>query len=104
MGTPDLLGTYGTFQLVTDDPALLGRAHKGGILHRIDFAGTERARTHLTGPPSPTSSDGEAIAKSQVGRRDRARDLALVRLGGTDLLLAAGRIARAPFFRLQKIG
>ena len=90
MGTPDLLGTYGTFQLVTDDPVLLGRAHKGGIVHRVDFAGTERARTHLTGPANPTSSDGEAMELSVTVVRDRDRDLALVRLGETDVLLATG--------------
>ena len=90
MGTPDLLGTYGTFQLITDDRALYGRAHKGGIVHRVDFAGTERARTRLTGPPSPTSSESEVMELPLEIVRDRDRALAVVRLGEADILLAAG--------------
>jgi predicted AlkP superfamily phosphohydrolase/phosphomutase len=88
MGTPDLLGTYGTFQLYTDDPALSGRALKGGIVHRVDFAGSQRARTHLTGPVSPTAADGAPMRLPVEIVRDR--DLALVRLGASEVLLVAG--------------
>ena len=88
MGTPDLLGTYGTFQLVTDDPRLLGPL-KGGIAHRIAFRG-DRAPSELTGPPNPTRTSGDAMTVQLEVVRDPDRDVALVRLGDREVLLAAG--------------
>ena len=90
MGTPDLLGTYGTFQLVTDDAALATRPLKGGIAHRIDFAGGQRARAALAGPPNPTRTSGAAMRLDLEIVRDSRADLALVRLGGRDLVMVAG--------------
>jgi predicted AlkP superfamily phosphohydrolase/phosphomutase len=90
MGTPDLLGTYGTFQLVTDDAAVAARPVKGGIVHRVDFAGGERAHTSLTGPPSPLSSAGEAMTLDVELVRDERERTLLVTLGDRDVILAAG--------------
>lgn len=90
MGTPDLLGTYGTFQLVTDDAGMLGRPLKAGIAHRIDFGGGDRATSALDGPPNPTRTSPEAMAVPLEVVRDPERDVALIRLGGRELVLAAG--------------
>ena len=90
MGTPDLLGTYGTFQLITDDPALAARPLSGGILHRVDFAGGNRARTALTGPVNPLSSAGDAMTLAVELVRDPAEDTLLVRLGDRDVILRSG--------------
>jgi predicted AlkP superfamily phosphohydrolase/phosphomutase len=90
MGTPDLLGTYGTFQLVTDDAALAARTVKGGIVQRIDFRGGQRAHTVLTGPPSPLSATGEPMTLAVELVRDSRDDVVLVRLGDRDVILAAG--------------
>ena len=36
MGTPDLLGTYGTFAFYTSEPfAFAGRAVSGGVVHQV---------------------------------------------------------------------
>lgn len=90
MGTPDLLGTYGTFQLITDDAAIASRPLQGGILHRVDFAGGHRGRTTLTGPPNPLSATGIAMSLDLELVRDPAENTLLVRLGDRDVLLAAG--------------
>jgi len=90
MGTPDLLGTYGTYQLVTEDADVAARTYKGGIAHRIDFAGKLRATIELAGPMNPTSSAGAAMPLRVEVVRDAMRDVALVRLGGEDVILAAG--------------
>lgn len=90
MGTPDLLGTYGTFQLVTDDAAVAARPASGGIVHRVEFGRGHRARTTLTGPASPLSADGDAMALSLELVRDPEDDTLLVRLGDRDVVLAAG--------------
>jgi predicted AlkP superfamily phosphohydrolase/phosphomutase len=88
MGTPDLLGTYGTFQLVTEDPAVVAKPVTGGIVHRVDFAGGQRARTSLTGPANPLSATGAAMASDLEIVRDR--NVVLIRIGGSDVMLAAG--------------
>lgn len=90
MGTPDLLGTYGTFQLVTDDDRLHARPLKGGIAHRIDFGGGDRATSELTGPLNPTRSTRAAMTVSIEVVRDPRRDVALLRLGGREIMLRAG--------------
>ena len=53
MGTPDLLGTYGTFTLFTSEPfAFGGRALSGGTVHAVDIVdGTVQAA--LEGPRNP---------------------------------------------------
>jgi predicted AlkP superfamily phosphohydrolase/phosphomutase len=90
MGTPDMLGTYGTFQLVTDDPAVAARPYSGGIVHRADFAGGNRARAVLTGPMNPLSSAAEAMGLVLEVVRDPEHDVALVQLGDADLVLVPG--------------
>jgi predicted AlkP superfamily phosphohydrolase/phosphomutase len=89
MGTPDLLGTYGTFQLATDDARLLARPLKAGIAHRLAFRG-DRAAGQLAGPPNPTRTSGAAMTLSLEVVRDPERDVALVRLGDREVVLTAG--------------
>jgi predicted AlkP superfamily phosphohydrolase/phosphomutase len=90
MGTPDLLGTYGTFQLITDDPVIAARPVAGGIVHRVAFGGGQRARATLTGPANPLSATGEAMTLAVELVRDPVDDVVLVRLGDRDVVLAAG--------------
>lgn len=94
MGTPDLLGTYGTFQIFTDDPKLAKETMNGGIVHRLAVSG-QRATSSLTGPPSPLSSRGEAMTLPLEVVRDRERDVALVRIGDdTEVMLTPGEWSR----------
>jgi predicted AlkP superfamily phosphohydrolase/phosphomutase len=90
MGTPDLLGTAGTFQLLTDDPAFVGRELRGGLVHRLDFAGGQTARARLTGPPDPFSARRAPLTVPVEVAVDRARGVALVRLGDELRLLTPG--------------
>lgn len=88
MGTPDLLGGYGTFQLVTDEPALAKRKIAGGIVHAVDFGGGQRVRAALEGPPAsdpakPLTADLDVV-------RDPERDVVLVRLGDEEVVLQPG--------------
>jgi predicted AlkP superfamily phosphohydrolase/phosphomutase len=90
MGTPDLLGTYGTFQLVTDDPQVAAHPVKGGIVHAVSFGADQRAHTQLTGPPDPLSSRGASLMLDVELVRDPTEDSVLVRLGDHDVILTAG--------------
>jgi hypothetical protein len=89
MGTPDLLGTYGTFQIVTDDPELRERRMSGGVIHAVEFV-DQVARGTLQGPPNPLTLDGEIMSTPIEIARDRKRPVALVRLGGADVVLQPG--------------
>jgi predicted AlkP superfamily phosphohydrolase/phosphomutase len=89
MGTPDLLGTYGTFQLVGDDAARNATVRRG-IVHAIDFAGSHTARARLTGPPDPLSASGAAMTLPLEIIRDPELDAAVIRVGGRDVILTAG--------------
>lgn len=89
MGTPDLLGTYGTFQVITDDAAVAGKPVSGGILHPVTFA-QNRARTTLTGPANPLSAAGTAMSLDIELVRDPVENTLLVRLGDRDVILRAG--------------
>lgn len=90
MGTPDLLGTYGTFQLITDDPAVAARPVKGGIVHLVAFGAAQRATTALTGPSDPLSADGDPMLLDVELVRDPASGSVLIRLGDRDVILNAG--------------
>lgn len=89
MGTPDLTGTYGTFQLYTDDPALAGRRMSGGVVHRLTFDG-QRARGRLVGPSDPLSPDGASMAVALSVLVDDRRPVALIEVGDHREILQPG--------------
>lgn len=89
MGTPDLLGTPGTFQLFTDDPDWAERKVDGGMVQPLDFGGGQTARVELAGPPEPCSDGSEYSLPLEVVA-DRRRPVALIRAGGQDVLLEEG--------------
>lgn len=88
MGTPDLLGTPGVFQVFTSDPQLLADPHPaGGRVHHVTFL-DGRAELALEGPPNPLRASGETltlpISFAVQG------DSAWVRVAGQELLLTVG--------------
>ncbi len=59
MGTPDLLGTLGTFTFFTDDPAEMARDVSGGRIVKTQIL-NGRARLLLEGPGNPLRKDHAA--------------------------------------------
>lgn len=90
MGTPDLLGTYGTFQVITDDPSLVGRSLNGGIVQAIDWSDSGLGRAALAGPPDPLSTGGQLLSMGVDVVRDHERPVALVRFGDRSVMLQPG--------------
>ena len=90
MGTPDVLGTYGTFQYYSDDPADAERKFSGGIFHALSFDQGERAQTRLDGPPDPLSATDETMTVDVSIVRDRERGAARLRVGDSDHILQPG--------------
>ena len=89
MGTPDLLGTYGTFQFVTDDPSIVNRKLTGGIVHPLQRRGTV-ALAALQGPPNPVRTPEQPMTIPVEIAPNATGTAALVRIGDEERLLRTG--------------
>jgi predicted AlkP superfamily phosphohydrolase/phosphomutase len=87
MGTPDLLGTPGIFQLFTtragDD-----ENPSGGRIHRLQRG--DVATSRLDGPPHPLSASGRLLSIELRVEPDESTDTALIQVGGAERLLRVG--------------
>lgn len=81
MGTPDILGTYGTFQMITDEPEWQDKHVSAGEIHMVDFSKSDAVKTKLVGPGA------EAAVEVSI---DREQNMAVVDLEGEKVLLKAG--------------
>ena len=97
MGTPDVLGGYGSFTVFTADAPLRGRNANGGRFEFI-WAENHRAEARLTGPRNflrrpkngvqpPTTTQFQVV-------RDPERDLVKLTLGDDLLILKKGEWSR----------
>jgi predicted AlkP superfamily phosphohydrolase/phosphomutase len=94
MGTPDLLGSYGTFTFYTSAPttaadATGSRTVDGGVIRRAEPA-DDQVRAHLEGPPNPFRRDGAALAAPFTLMRDRETNSARIIIGDEQRVLQAG--------------
>ena len=83
MGTPDLMGGYGTYQLFTSDPAVADKSFTAGIVHGVDFVGSSTAKAVMA---PPTGADELPIEIS----RDVKNDQIVLVAGEARALLRAG--------------
>jgi predicted AlkP superfamily phosphohydrolase/phosphomutase len=90
MGTPDMLGSYGTYQLYCEDGPDQPVDEGGGIRSRLDFEG-ESARVQLRGPDNTFQKEPIPTALEFAVHRDRQANAALIELQGRRLLLAPGQ-------------
>ncbi len=81
MGTPDLLGTYGTFQFYSDEPEWQNKHVSAAEVHMVNFANTNVVTSTLVGPGA------NAEIKISV---DKAQSMALIDLAGEKVILQAG--------------
>ena len=96
MGTPDLLGGYGEFSLLTPDAPKAGRQVDGGRFERLRMR-KHRGTVQIKGPPDfmqRTESDSQlppdALTTTMEVVRDANADVARIRISGQTLLLNAG--------------
>jgi predicted AlkP superfamily phosphohydrolase/phosphomutase len=93
MGTPDMLGTYGTYQQFTaDGPAETvdeGSGKRSGLTFDNDTA-----RVTLAGPKVTGAGDANSLDVDFLVHRDRDADAALIEIQGQKLLLRAGQWSR----------
>jgi predicted AlkP superfamily phosphohydrolase/phosphomutase len=88
MGTPDMLGTYGTYQYYAEDVPPEGKNEPagGGKRYRISFV-SESAKAELEGPPDSMRKSPKPIAIEFLIHRDRAANAAVIEIQGKRIVL-----------------
>lgn len=90
MGTPDMLGTYGTYQYFSEDTPEGGREEGGGKRSRLAFDG-DSARVVLVGPTDRFLKNPRPIPVELTIHRDRRTRAALLEFQGRRVVLKAGQ-------------
>lgn len=93
MGTPDLMGTYGTFQVFTDDPELAKKKISGGIPHPVEWVDKTHARAILHGPPDAYTKGNPPMELVVDMTIDKERKVVLIDTGDQQVLLPEGTLS-----------
>ncbi len=93
MGTPDMLGSYGTYQYFSEDSPAEGLEEGGGKRSKLTFAG-DSARGKLVGPQNSLLKSPTPITIDFEVHRDRASDAALLEVGVRKIMLKPGQWSR----------
>ena len=89
MGTPDLLGTYGTFTLYTNDEQWRGARASGGRIVTLTMD-NHRACGTLTGPPNSLRASRSDLSREFCVDVDPEHDAARITVGDETVLLHSG--------------
>ena len=90
MGTPDILGTYGTFSFYTSEPyAFGGRTLAGGVVHPVDVVGGV-VRGAIEGPDNPFLVKPEKVRSEFTAYIDDQRKFVKLVAGDEERLLRVG--------------
>jgi len=90
MGTPDMLGTYGTFTLLSSDRLEARKHFSGGRVALLSPAGHGALTGKLEGPADPLSAAGKPLVVSVRVEPDPVADGLWVRMGDQERVLARG--------------
>ena len=86
LGTPDVTGSYGSFQFYTDDP---GIQTDGGVIYKVRIFGNTMS-SYLYGPSNNFRKDGETTRVKLTAYRDPDEKVAKITVGGKELILKEG--------------
>jgi predicted AlkP superfamily phosphohydrolase/phosphomutase len=90
MGTPDLLGTYGTFSFYTSEPyAFSGQVLSGGAAYNVRVR-EGRVISKLEGPDNPFLAKPEKVTAEFTVYPDQSNQFAKIVLGSETRLLRVG--------------
>ena len=90
MGTPDMLGTYGTYQHFSEDGPVHTRERGGGRHSKIFFE-NETAKVQLTGPLNTLLKNPQPTAIEFVVHRDKRARAAVIEIQNRKLMLKQGQ-------------
>ncbi len=89
MGTPDLLGTYGTFSYFTDDLFAPAGAVNGGHVYAVRVENS-RVKAQLTGPYNSFRKGAPAVTADFTVWLDPVEPVAKIALQGQEIILKEG--------------
>ncbi len=98
MGTPDMLGTYGTYQHFAEDGPEATIDDGGGTRSRLKFE-NDTARAEIVGPANSLLKAPAPIKVPFLVHRDRAANAAVIEIQGKRIVLKAGQWS--PWSRLN---
>jgi predicted AlkP superfamily phosphohydrolase/phosphomutase len=90
MGTPDMLGTYGTYQHFAEDGPVRTKSEGGGK-RSIIFFENETANVKLFGPENNFLKQPQPSAVEFMVHRDKQARAALIEIQGNQILLKEGQ-------------
>jgi predicted AlkP superfamily phosphohydrolase/phosphomutase len=93
MGTPDLLGTYGTYQHFAENGPEEPVDEGGGKRSKLTFE-AETARARLVGPDNTFLKTPRPVVVELLVHRDRQANAAVLEVQGHKILLRAGQWSR----------
>jgi predicted AlkP superfamily phosphohydrolase/phosphomutase len=93
MGTPDMLGTYGTYQHFAEDGPAETLHESGGRRSRLTFE-AETARVVLVGPTDSMRRESRPVTVEVHVHRDRRANAAVLEFQGQRILLREGDWSR----------
>jgi predicted AlkP superfamily phosphohydrolase/phosphomutase len=94
MGTPDMLGTYGTYQHFADNNPPEPAGESGGKRFPLSFDGQDQATAKIVGPLNTLLDEPEPFTVEFTVHRDRQSDAALIEVQGQRIVLKAGQWSR----------
>ena len=89
MGTPDLLGTYGTFSFFTTVPERITEDVGGGVVYRAELVDNVLDAT-LVGPPNPFLVAGNSVRAEFKVYADPTRPVAKIVIDDQEIILQEG--------------
>jgi predicted AlkP superfamily phosphohydrolase/phosphomutase len=89
MGTPDLLGTYGTFSFFTDHPTFTATEVSGGEIFVVSTE-NDRVTAELTGPENTMKVDSPELKRPFTVYMDRENRSAKIVVGDEVIILNEG--------------
>jgi predicted AlkP superfamily phosphohydrolase/phosphomutase len=93
MGTPDMLGTYGTYQHFAENNPLEAEQEGVGKRFPLSFR-DDQADATIVGPMNTLLKEPEPLSVAFQIYRDRTADAALIEVQGQKILLKAGQWSR----------
>ncbi len=90
MGTPDMLGGYGTYQYFADNETEAHLEENGGKRSQLSFE-PETARASLVGPDNSLLKEARPVTVDFLIHRDKRADAAVIEIQGQKILLKAGQ-------------
>ncbi|MBW2552573.1 MAG: hypothetical protein JRE20_00380, partial [Deltaproteobacteria bacterium] len=90
MGTPDLLGTYGTYQHFTEDGPFNTKSEGGGKRSKIYFENDTSLPLTLLGPKNTLLKDPKPATIDFIVHRDRSAQAAVIEIQNQTVILKKG--------------